>query len=473
MPQSYNNPTGGVPSSVGSQVRTDFYQKKALIEARKKEFFGQLAESTALPKHFGKEIVRYHWLPILHDANINDQGIDASGVSTLNEVTIEILAPDLTATGNGWVTRYAVGNGTTAALALTDAKVKAVDIFKELGVFVTSYAATKTALLALTPAWVITENTAVSGAGNLYGTSKDVGYIAQRFPSLTESGGLVNQVGSKRITLRGTIHKYGFYDSYTQESLDFDTDSELLMHINREMINASYEMMEDLLQIDLLNSAGVVKYAGTATSKATLSGETGAVDLVTYDDLMKLEVDLDVNRCPKDTKVFTGTRKIDNKTIDGARYMYIGTELVPMFKRMTDPFGNAAFVYARQYAAGTTLAVGEIGSVGGFRLIVVPEMMHFAGAGGTVTNNAGYRQSNGKYDVYPLLVVGSESFTTISFKADGNGSKFKIKHSKPGSPESYANDRFGETGFMSIKWYYGFMVLRPERLALLLTVAEY
>jgi len=473
MVQIYNDPANAAPASIGGQTRTDFYQKKALIEARKKEFFGQLAESTSLPKHFGKEITRFHYLPLLHDANINDQGIDAAGATTLNEVTIEILAPDVTATGNGWITRYAVGEGSNATTALAAAKLVAVDIFKELGVYVTSYAATKTALLALATPWVITENTAVNKAGNLYGSSKDVGYISGRFPAISESGGMVNQVGFKRIQLKGTIHKYGFYDSYTQESLDFDSDSELLMHINREMLNGANEIMEDLVQIDLLNSAGVVKYAGAATSKATLSGETGAVDLVTYDDLMKLEVDLDINRCPKDTKLFTGTRKIDTKTIDGARYMYIGTELVPMFKRMVDPFGNAAFIYARQYAAGTTIAIGEIGSVGGFRLIVVPEMMHWAGQGGAVTNNAGYRQTNGNYDVYPLLVVGSESFTTISFKADGNGSKFKIKHSKPGSPESYANDRYGETGFMSIKWYYGFMVLRPERLALLMTVAEY
>jgi len=221
MAQIYNDPVGGAPASIGGQIRTDFYQKKALIEARKKEFFGQLAESTSLPKHFGKEITRFHYLPLLHDANINDQGIDAAGASTLNEVTIEILAPDVTSTGNGWITRYAVGNGINATTALAAAKLVAVDIFKELGVFVTSYAATVTAIRALPTPWVITGDTTASAknsASNLYGSSKDVGYISGRFPAISESGGMVNQVGFKRIQLKGTIHKYGFHDSYPQES---------------------------------------------------------------------------------------------------------------------------------------------------------------------------------------------------------------------------------------------------------------
>jgi N4-gp56 family major capsid protein len=51
--------------------------------------------------------------------------------------------------------------------------------------------------------------------------------------------------------------------------------------------------------------------------------------------------------------------------------------------------------------------------------------------------------------------------------------KFKIKHSRPGSDISYSrDDPYGEIGFYSIKWYYGFMLLRPERLAIIKTVAE-
>ena len=42
----------------------------------------------------------------------------------------------------------------------------------------------------------------------------------------------------------------------------------------------------------------------------------------------------------------------------------------------------------------------------------------------------------------------------------------------PGPAAADKSDPYGETGFMSIKWYYGFMILRSERIGLVLTVAK-
>ncbi len=47
--QIYNDPIGGSDSSVGTQIRTDHYQKKALIELKKEQYFGPLANVTAMP----------------------------------------------------------------------------------------------------------------------------------------------------------------------------------------------------------------------------------------------------------------------------------------------------------------------------------------------------------------------------------------------------------------------------------------
>lgn len=472
-PQVYGT---GSNSTVGNQLRTDFYNKTVLQEAAKVEVFGKLASTIEMPKNLGKKIKQYHIMPMLSDININDQGIDAAGLTTSFESTITIKDPALKNTGNEWVSYFAVGNhASVEATAVANAKASAVDIFKKLGVFTTDYATTKTALLALTPPWVITENASVNGSGNLYGSSKDVGYISGKMPTLTETGGLVNRVGFRRIELEGTFAKYGFYREWTQESLDFDTDADLDMHLHREMIFGANEIQEDLIQMDLLNAAGVITYGGTATSKATVTGETGAASLVSYDDFVRLAVTLDNNRTPRDTTVVEGSRMIDTVTINSARFMYVSPALVPTLKRMVDNFGNKALIEVRQYGAGTTIMKDELGSIDCFRIIVVMEMQHWAGAGATVSSNAGYRQTGGKYDVYPMLVVGDKSFTTISFKSGGSGkgSKFNIYTAKPGSPESYANDKFGTTGFTSIQFYYGFMALRPERIAMLLTVAEY
>lgn len=387
MPQAFNNPPS-TPSGVGPQITNEFYQKKALIEAAKEQYFGQLADVTSMPKNMGKKIKRYHYLPLLDDANINDQGIDAAGATIAN--------------------------------------------------------------------------------GNLYGSSKDIGTITAKLPVLSETGGRVNRVGFKRKEIEGTLEKFGFFDEYTQESLDFDTDAELMQHINREMVMGANEITEDSLQIDLINAAGVVKYAGNATSTLTV----GADDLVTYSDLMHLAIDLDNNRTPKHTTAITGTRMVDTKTIPACRVAYIGSELLPTFKAMKDLHNLPAFIPVEKYAAGGTTLTGEVGSVDNFRLVVVPEMLKWAGGGADASADSANYETANKFDVFPILVVGNESFTTIGFQTDGKTVKFKITHKAPGEATADRNDPYGETGFMSIKWYYGFMALRPERIALIKTVAR-
>jgi len=387
MPRQYNDPAGGDESQVGTQIRTDVYEKRALIEMRREQHFGQLANVRSMPKHMGKTMKMYQYLPLLDDENNNDQGLDAAG-ATIDD-------------------------------------------------------------------------------GNLYGSSKDVGSIPGKMPVLSESGGRVNRVGFKRKEIEGSISKFGFFDEYTQESMDFDSDADLLMHINREMLNGAGEITEDLLQIDLLMSAGVVKYAGAASSDDTVD----ATSIVTYDDLLRLSIDLDQNRTPKQTKVITGTRLVDTKTIPGGRVMYVGSEMQPTIEGMTDLHGNQAFIPVQKYGSGGTILNGEIGTVGYFRIVVVPEMMKFAGAGANASDTSTHYETGEAYDVFPMLVVGDASFSTIGFQTDGKTVKFKIKHSKPGSEASYAMDPYGETGFMSIKWFYGFLLERAERIAMIKTAA--
>jgi N4-gp56 family major capsid protein len=391
MAQTYNDPAGGTPSSIGAQLADFYYYKKALIEIRKDQYFSPLADTRSMPKHMGKTIKQHHYIPLLDARNDNDQGLDAAGSVTTN--------------------------------------------------------------------------------GNLYGSSKDIGAITAKLPTLSESGGRVNRVGFTRLTLTGSIEKFGFFDEYTQESLDFDSDSERKMHITTESLVGANELTEAALQADLLNGAGVIRYPDAATSNATISGEVGAVTLVSYSDLMRLDIDLDNNRCPKHTKIIDGSRMTDTKVINSARVLYIGSELQPTMMGMVDLHGNPAFISVEHYAAAGTIMNGEIGTVGKFRVVVNPEMQFWESVGAAEVSNDGYRATASTYDVFPMLVVGSGSFTTIGFQTDGKSVKFKIIDKPPGENTADRTDPYGETGFYSIKWYYGILVLRPEWIALVKTVA--
>ena len=368
------------------QLQPYAFERKALIDARKEQYFGQLSNTKAMPKNSGKTIKQYHYLPILDDRNINDLGLDAKGA------------------------KYA--------------------------------------------------------DGNLYGSSKDVGTIPSKFPVLSETGGKVNRVGVTRRTIESNLEKFGFYTDFSTDLLALDSDAELLSHITRELMNAAVEIQEDLLQKDLLNAAGTVRYAGTATSNATLT----ATSVLTYNDLMRLTIDLDNARCSKQTTVITGTRLVDTKTIPSCRVAFVGSELIPTLEAMQDPHNRPALVPVQQYAAGTTVLNGEYGAIAGFRIVVVPEMMKWAGKG-AASSDPSFYLTGGNFDVFPFLVVGADSFVDIGFQTDGKSNKFKTIMKK-GDELADMNNPYGDVGFSSIKWWYGFMALRPEWIGLIKCTAK-
>ena len=384
----------GTNSTIGTQFNTYEYKRKALIETAQVEYFGQLGDVETLTKNFGQKIKKYHYLPLLDDRNINDQGLDATG--------------------------------------------------------------------------------AVIANGNLYGSSKDPGVISGKLPTLSETGGRVNRVGFKRIEIEGEIANYGFFYEWSNDSLDFDSDKDLYSHINRESVRGAREISEDILQLDLLDAAGVVKYMGaTAASLATVA------DVINYNDLVKLNVTLDDNRCPKDTKALKGSQDTDIINIAAARYVFIGSELIPTLMRMIDYHGDKAFVPVEKYAKiengkYVNTLHGEIGSVAGFRFVVVPEMMGHKGKGVVIASavNGNTLLNNGtNIDVYPMLVVGSGSFAKINFQSSGTtNDKFQIIVRKPGT---FANpeDPFEKIGYSSIQFWQGTMILRPEWIAKVLTAA--
>ena len=398
MALNYKAPTasGGTKSSIdgngSNQTQTFFWLKKAIITARKEQYFTPLASVQNMPKNFGKTIKVYEYVPLLDDRNVNDQGIDAAGAT-------------------------------------------------------------------------------LASNGNLYGSSKDIGTITSKLPTLTEAGGRVNRVGFTRLQREGSIIKLGFFTEFTQEALDFDSDDGLMDHLSRELLNGANQISEAILQKDLLAAAGVHIFAGAAVSDDTMTGEGAVPSIVSYANLMRLDQTLTDNRTPTQTTIITGSRLIDTAVIGATRVMFVGSELVPVLKAMKDLFGNKAFIEVQHYADAGSLLNGEIGSIDKFRIVQVPEMLHWAGAGKEVGTNPGYRATNGHYDVFPMICIGDDSFSTIGFQTDGKSAKFDVMTKMPGKETADRNDPYGETGFSSIKWYYGSLVKRPERIGLIKTIA--
>src|SRR5690606_35846728 len=139
------------------QMNTFYWLKKSLIEARKEQYFMPLASTVGMPKHFGKTIKFYHYVPLLDERNVNDQGIDANGVK---------MVPGT------WDAFNAAGERVTNGVGADSNG---------------SYATAADARAAAGPTGRIREN-----SGNLYGSSKDIGTITGKLPFLGENGGRVN-----------------------------------------------------------------------------------------------------------------------------------------------------------------------------------------------------------------------------------------------------------------------------------------
>jgi len=436
MANEYNDPAGGTASSIGAQARTDFYEKKAIIAVRDKQYFSPLANVKAMPKNLGKKIKQDVYVPLLDDRNINDQGLNAAGLIITPSKWQAWESDGVEAvTGTGWNAPTA----TTAGFFATEANAQT--------------AAGNYGSIAET-------------GGHIYGSNKDIGAIAAKIPALSETGGRVNRVGYTRLQVEADLKKRGFFVEYTQESMDFDSDADLLAHITEESVVGANELTEAELQNDLLNTAsgdGTTMYITTSAddvevinvgTKASVNG------LVRYKDLMRLSIALDDNKTPKQTKIISGSRMTDTRTINGGRVMYIGSELIPALRAMADLHSNPALVSVEKYADAGNVLNGEIGTIDQFRIVVVPEMQYGEGKGAA------------NIDIYPMLVVGDGAFTTVGFQTDGKSVKFVINHKKPGREISDLADPYGEKGFYSIKWYYGFLAMRPERLGVIWTKSE-
>jgi len=417
-------------SGIDEQYNDKFWSKGAIKEAMKKRTFTQLGDRLTQPKHFGDEIVKERQLPILHELNKLDGGVDATTADIVLEVFYAYNTSDVLV-------------GTFETRNYADA------------------AAAETAAIAASAGGSVK-----NGSGRIYHGDADYSVVAGTFPSLTEEGGNVNGVNTKSITVRGKVEEFGLHTKFTQRSLDMDTRTGLLARMTQALGEAKGDMYEAQVQSDLLAASELNRtFAGVvATSLITCNQ---AAEL-TFADLRLMEQELKRLRVPRDTKLISGSTKIDTKVVGKAYYVYVGQELTPMLEDMQHN-GVNVWVPIEAYADAGTIAEGEIGKIGRFRFIEVDDMQKYRGVGALDStgddDTAGFHSSTqagttgtDAFDVFPVLFVGSDSFATVGFEGDSS----KIKTAMPKADAH--NDPFAKNGSISIAWYFGTLIYKAERI---------
>jgi N4-gp56 family major capsid protein len=434
MPMKFNKGGREVSpdnSTIGVQLNDQFWSRVAVKEAKKEIVFSQMGGKITQPQHYGDKLVKYVHIPILDDRNINDQGIDANGVKMVPGV---------------WYAYDADGNRITAGATEDGGQ---------------GYATKADAMTAAGATGFVK-----AGNGNLYGSSKDIRVQNGAMPVLGEEGGRVNVVGLKRDKVEADVTEYGFSIEFTERELQMDTERGLLKRFSQEIGRAYGELREAQIRNDLISASESFRLFGGAATSIDQIDDTCTLD---YSLLRKMDKAYKDIRCPYQTNILTGSNKYGTIAIGKARYAYIGAELIPTLEDL-EHNGRAMWVPMEDYAYGKDHAQGEKGRIGSFRFIEVQEMPNYSGQGAAATN-ANFYSSTGDdgnlhYDVFPVLFVGADSFSTVHFEGDVARVKTKMPEIIPGV------DNYGKKGVVSVSWYNGTLITRPERIRSIAVAAK-
>ena len=288
--------------------------------------------------------------------------------------------------------------------------------------------------------------------------------------AIAEGAGAVNQVTPKKITFETSLARYGFMVEYTDEAVLFSEDP-VQVKYREELGYLINQANEDLIQRDMLSSAGIVINAGGNITKAqmgttiTADGTNEGLYKVSFDLIRKGVKALVRNRAQRHTEVVDGSTKIGTKPVNKAFYAIVGPEVkfdLETLTRGTSYEKEYVYVPAYQYAAATNIAEGEIGSMHDVRFIESEGALVDAGAGAAIpASYVGTLSHNGtNFDVFPILIPTKGAFATVGLKGQGKVTFY----SKAPSDVNLTNP-YGTKGFFSANMFYASIALKPECIA--------
>jgi len=442
---------GGTTSNTIDRQFTPEFVTKAVVEmpARRKTFSNR-SNRVAMPKHHGDTLTKEVRLPMLHKDNMVDGNVDTSVATIIRNEYARVVS----ATGVV-VQRYNAENYLASDGSVTLA------------------AAQEAARLAAVAALQVGEEVK-STAGSILNGAASYALTKGPLVPLPEEGGVVNLLNSSSKLVSAKVSFHGVAHKYTVRSVDLDSRIGQVATKIKDISRAVSEIKEAQVQSSILSAAELNMMPSTANVAVVDMANLDGLDTLTYDTLTAFEQELLRDDVPMDTEILSGVDLVDTKVVEDAFIAYVGREAIPVLRNITDPNGKPVWIPKSQYAAGTDLLEGEQGTIGSFRFVVVPDLQVYRGGGYAVggvtdgasvaTQAAAYKTvlTNGTfYDVFPMVVVGDDSFSITGFGAESTSAK----HIMPKG--DVHNDIYGEVGGVAAKWTYGFLNYRPERIKML------
>ena len=478
---------GTTSSTSGANTITHYYDRAGTKASTNSTIYANYVDAKSIPQKHGKTFKISKFRLILDSTNLNGQGLDGASTSIITTSVIYNNTAyadqtDADAARNADITTIwnASLKAEISALAAT-AKTTLVivdneEAFDTSTLADTSVEVAKDSLAVNTNIVNGTEGihytslldgmndtfTVVGGGGNAYGGSRDVGDVSSGMPSLSEGSDRVNRVGVTKETIETTLQRYGNFIEYDDEVMLFSEDN-VQMEYREKLGHMAGEVFDDATQLGMLGAAGLKLYAGTATTISEL-GKADAVNKVNETLVRKVAKQLSINKADKMTSILSGSVKVGTTPVNKAYYAIIGPDV--KFD-LEDSTLNPNFVPVYKYGNAKNVPKDEVGSMHETRFIETNRAMKYEGRGADVGTNPGMSETNGNYDVFPILYPTKGAYANVGLQGKG---KITFKAKAPGVATT--EDPYGVKGLFSYNFFYAGIALQPEKLAVAYVTAS-
>lgn len=238
---------------------------------------------------------------------------------------------------------------------------------------------------------------------------------------------------------------YGFTDK-TFNLYEDDIPAQMKTQIGERV-----GLVNEMIVFGKLKSCTTQYYGGSGTSRATVAGPmTLALQSAVVRGLM-------ANHAMPVTSVLAASPKYDTSAVAPGYFAYAHTDLERTIRDLPN------FVPAEKYASGTP-EMGEIGKCERFRYILSPDLPSFQDAGAAIASwtgaGAGYSTTGTSLDVYPVIVMGADSFSQIAVRGLNSLDPTFLP---PG--EKSKSDPLGQRGYAGTSWWKATMIENHQWMA--------
>ena len=403
-------------NTIDRQFTPEFVSKAIVEQPARQTIFLNRGNRDNQPENHGDKFTMEIRYPVLHKDNMIDGGIDANGALYLGNVWYVYLKSGVLDSSYA-ADDYMVGGAMEYPAAVAAAK-----------------AAAEARVTAIADS-----ATLASGAGSI--KNGNGSYLVERdaLTPIPETGGQMNEVNGSSKLVSAKVVSHGANTKYTVKSDKLDSRMKLIGRKIKDLGRFRKEAQESQARASVIAASEVNRMLASDTAVTIL--ELDGHDTLTYETFEAWEQDIQNAEIPLQTEIVSGSTKVDTKVVDGSYLIYIAKELVPTLRKIKGPDGTSVWIPAAQYKYGMMKEdfdglKGEVGSLEGlpFRFIVVQDMPSYKGQGELVgdaadagaANAATAYKTNGRYDVFPLVVVGDDAYTTLSYNW-GNVKAFHVK----------------------------------------------